>query len=166
MHAQFMPWSVIAQALRQLTALALPKLSRYSELLAAKSANGFSRPNNSRRTGVSHPKAGAFFTPVTSFYGGCAWGTFGCAGCLESRSTNPRTAATHNCLVAIRGSSSTLGAPPMKYLHALNPSKFRAAAHRRMAFAALHADSSLHTRLTRYQHHMAKARTLEAGGVQ
>ncbi|MBX9756958.1 MAG: hypothetical protein K2X80_19535 [Pseudomonadaceae bacterium] len=53
----------------------------------------------------------------------------------------------------------------MKYLHALNPSKFRAAAHRRMAFAALHADSSLHTRLTRYQHHMNKARTLEAGGA-
>ncbi|RCL24392.1 hypothetical protein C6A77_16355 [Pseudomonas sp. AFG_SD02_1510_Pfu_092] len=27
-------------------------------------------------------------------YGGCAWGTFGCAGCLTSRSANPRTAAT------------------------------------------------------------------------
>ena len=54
----------------------------------------------------------------------------------------------------------------MKYLHALNPSKFRAAAHRRMAFAALNADSSLSTRVTRYQHHMNKARALEAGGVQ
>jgi hypothetical protein len=54
----------------------------------------------------------------------------------------------------------------MKYLHALNPSKLRAAAHRRMAFAALHADSSLSTRVSRYQHHMTKARALEAGGVQ
>lgn len=52
----------------------------------------------------------------------------------------------------------------MKYLHALNPFKLRAAAHRRMAIAALHADSSLKTRLTRYQHHITKARALEAVG--
>lgn len=38
----------------------------------------------------------------------------------------------------------------------------RAAAHRRMAIAALHADSSLSTRLARYQHHISKARALEA----
>ena len=45
--------------------------------------------------------------------------------------------------------------------------KIRAAAHRRMALAALRADSSLRTRLTRYQHHITKARALEAvGGVQ
>ena len=55
----------------------------------------------------------------------------------------------------------------MKHLHALNPSRLRAAAHRRMAFAALRADSSASVRLSRYQHHMAKARALEAvGGVQ
>lgn len=55
----------------------------------------------------------------------------------------------------------------MKYLHALNPSKLRAAAHRRMAFAALQADSSLSTRVSRYQHHITKARALEAlGGAQ
>ena len=42
----------------------------------------------------------------------------------------------------------------------------RAAAHRRMAIAALHADSSLSTRLARYQHHMTKARALEAQGVR
>ena len=52
----------------------------------------------------------------------------------------------------------------MKYLHALNPSKLRAAAHRRMAFAALYADSSLSTRLARYTHHITKARALEAVG--
>jgi hypothetical protein len=51
--------------------------------------------------------------------------------------------------------------------HALNPSKNRAAAHRAMALAALHANSSLATRLTRYNAHMAKARALEtAGGAQ
>ena len=52
----------------------------------------------------------------------------------------------------------------MKYILALNPSKIRAAAHRRMAFAALHADSSLKTRLARYQHHINQARALEAVG--
>jgi len=38
----------------------------------------------------------------------------------------------------------------------------RIAAHKSMAFAALRADSSLSTRLTRYQHHMQLARTIEA----
>lgn len=51
--------------------------------------------------------------------------------------------------------------------HALNPSKIRAAAHRAMARAALHADSSLRSRLARYNSHMEKARALEkVGSVQ
>lgn len=45
----------------------------------------------------------------------------------------------------------------------LNPSKNRALAHRRMALAALHADSSLSVRLSRYNHHIHIARQLEAG---
>lgn len=50
---------------------------------------------------------------------------------------------------------------------ALNPPKIRAAAHRAMALAALHANSSLSTRLARYNQHMSKARALEAkGGAQ
>lgn len=48
--------------------------------------------------------------------------------------------------------------------HALNPSKIRATAHRAMALAALHANSSLATRLSRYNAHMSKARVLEAAG--
>jgi len=64
-------------------------------------------------------------------------------------------------LATIRGSSSHTGASLM---HALNPSKIRAAAHRAMALAALHANSSLATRLARYNDHMAKARALEAAG--
>lgn len=41
-------------------------------------------------------------------------------------------------------------------MHALNPSarSSRAAAHKAMAFAALRANSSLSTRLKRYNHHM------------
>ncbi len=49
-------------------------------------------------------------------------------------------------------------------MHSLNPSKIRAAAHRAMALAALHANSSLRTRLSRYNSHMEKARALEAPG--
>ncbi|MNN91326.1 hypothetical protein D3C81_2094270 [compost metagenome] len=57
----------------------------------------------------------------------------------------------------------------MMHSHALNPSarSIRAAAHKAMALAALRANSSLSTRLARYNNHMAKARALEAvGGVQ
>lgn len=50
---------------------------------------------------------------------------------------------------------------------ALIPSKIRALAHRRMALAALHADSSLSTRLKRYNHHMLQVRVFEThGGAQ
>lgn len=49
-------------------------------------------------------------------------------------------------------------------MHALTPSKNRAAAHRAMALAALHTNSSLATRLSRYNAHMTKARALEAAG--
>ncbi len=47
---------------------------------------------------------------------------------------------------------------------ALIPSVIRVIAHRRMALAALHADSSLATRLKRYNHHMNQVRALEAPG--
>jgi hypothetical protein len=47
---------------------------------------------------------------------------------------------------------------------ARNPSAPHAAAFRAMALAALRADSSLSVRLTRYNHHMARARALEAAG--
>jgi len=48
----------------------------------------------------------------------------------------------------------------MIYSHALNPSPrcTRAAAHKAMAIAALRANSSLATRLSRYNHHMQCAR--------
>lgn len=57
----------------------------------------------------------------------------------------------------------------MKPLQALSTwaRRRRAAAHRAMARAALHADSSLSSRIARYQHHMQIARSLDAqGGVQ
>ncbi|MDV7210786.1 hypothetical protein [Azotobacter beijerinckii] len=52
----------------------------------------------------------------------------------------------------------------MKQDPARNPSALRerASAHRAMALAALHSDSSLSNRLRRYSGHMALARALEA----
>ena len=48
---------------------------------------------------------------------------------------------------------------------ALNPSAIRAFAHRRIAFSALRANSSLSVRLKRYNHHSEIARELEAREV-
>ena len=131
----------------------------YSLSVAANSATDLGRSIISRRTSAHHPIAGAFFVLAVSCYGGCAWDTFGCAGCLESRSANPRTAVTIPRLAASGDGSSTLGAIPMMYSHALNPPSrsIRASAHKAMAFAALRANSSLATRLARYNHHMQLA---------
>lgn len=135
---------------------------RYSAQVSAKSGADLGRSINSRRTGAPKTIAGAFFVPAVMLYGSCARDTFGCAGFLESRSANPRTAVTIPRLAANGDSSTIPGATPMQQLRNL-----RAAAHRRMAIAALRADSSLSTRLARYQHHMTKARALEAvGGAQ
>jgi hypothetical protein len=139
-------------------------LLTYSRLVAANSATGFDRSINNRRNSAPETIAGAFFALVISFYGGCAWEAFGSAGFLLSRSVNPRTAATPNRLTAIGGSSPAIGATPMTLLHALNPSlrSSRAAAHKAMAFAALHANSSLATRLSRFNHHMQLSRLASA----
>ena len=41
----------------------------------------------------------------------------------------------------------------------------RIAAHKKMAYAALYADSSLKTRLDRYNNHMNKARAIAEGAL-
>jgi len=152
-----------------MTAKAFPTLAsqhqqRYGSPVTVNPVAGFGSPSKSRRTSATVPKAGAFFMPATSFYGGCAWGAFERAGFLDSRSTNLRTAATQSCLVAGSGGSSNQGATPMQT--ARNPST-HAAAWKARAFAALRADSSLSVRLRRYNEAMARARSLETvGGVQ
>ncbi|WP_138761245.1 hypothetical protein [Pseudomonas lactis] len=161
MRDQFMPHRKNPQ---EICTVALSKNGRYSLAVAANSATGLGNPTKSRRNSAPITIAGAFFVPAVTCYGGCAWEAFVPAGFLDSRFTNLRTAATHS-LGNERGSSSNQGATQMK--NALNPSKIRAAAHRAMALAALHANSSLATRLSRYNAHMSKARALEnAGGAQ
>lgn len=136
----------------------------YRSPVAANSATGFGDPTNSRRTGAPITIAGAFFVLAYPVYGGCAWETFGSAGFLDSRFANLRTAATPIRLATNRGSSSNQGVATMT---ALLASRIRALAHRRMALAALRANSSLAVRLKRYNHHSEIARNLEnAGGAQ
>ena len=138
---------------------------RYGSPVTVNPVADLGRSNFSRRYSAPKPIAGAFFASVMLRYGGCAWDTFGCAGCLESRSANPRTAVTIPCLAASGDGSNTLGAPPMQ--HARNPSASHAAAWKARALAALRADCSLSVRLTRYNAAMAKARALETvGGAQ
>ncbi len=135
--------------------------------VAANSVTGFGDPRNLRRNSAPYPKAGAFFVPAVSSYGGCAWETERSAGFLGFRFANLRTAATPNRLATIRGSSITQGATPMRTTLTLNPSKSHAAAWKARAFAALRADSSLSVRLRRYNEAMTRARSLEAvGGAQ
>jgi hypothetical protein len=125
---------------------------------------GFGRPSRYRRNSAPYTIAGAFFVPAVTLYGGCVQDTFGCAGFLYLRSTNLYTAATYSFGRECGSSQFDTGAPPM---HALNPSKIRAYAHRRLALAALRANSSLSVRLARYNHHANIARVLEGqGGAQ
>ena len=160
MPDQFKPHRKNAQDLHT---VALSKMGRYSLAVAANSATGLGNPIKLAHE-RPHLKAGAFFVPAFLFCGGCAWETLGSAGCQLSRFTNLRTAATHS-LGNERGSSKLK--LEFHLMHALNPFKNRAAAHRAMALAALYANSSLATRLARYNAHMSKARALEsAGGAQ
>ena len=130
-------------------ALAQHQRRRYSGHAPAKSGTDLGRSSSQRRTSAPVTIAGAFFASAMLRYGGCAWDTFGCAGFLCDRSANPRTAVTIPCLAASGDGSKHKGAPPMQQLRNLR------------------ADSSLRTRLARYQHHITKARALEAvGGAQ
>ncbi|MCY1276077.1 hypothetical protein D9M70_247310 [compost metagenome] len=170
-HGRFSPFArlVDPRFAKGILRQALPgsRLSTYSRGVTVNPVADLGRSSISRRTSAHHPIAGAFFVPAASCYGGCAWDSFGGAGCLESRSANPRTAVTIPCLAASGDGSSTLGATPMLHPHALNPSArfIRAAAHKAMALAALRANSSLPSRLARYNHHMQRARALESGEV-
>lgn len=144
--------------------LASQHQQRYGSPVTVNPVAGFGDPNTTRRTSAPYPIAGAFFASAVSSYGGCAWETERSAGFRVSRFANLRTAATHNRLATVRGSSTTHGAPPMQTTR--NPST-HAAAWKARAFAALRADSSLSVRLRRYNEAMARARSLETvGGVQ
>ena len=147
--------------MRQAPALAPTLRERYCKAVTAKSVTGRGNPNPKRRTSAPI-SAGAFFVPAAC-YGGCAWDTFGCAGFLFGRFSTPRTVATQS-RGKDRGDSNQKGVIPMASfrLFPTRSAPARAAAHRAMAKAALFSNSSAAVRLKRYNHHMDKARRLEA----
>lgn len=140
----------------------------YSIPVAAQSAIGCGSPDRQRRTGATVSILGAFFSPVISFYGSCARKAFGLRGSFVSRLPHPRTAASNHVEVILAAPLMTLEHHPMKHTYAQNPSVTnRVAALKARAISALHANSSLKVRLTRYNTAMQKARALESqGGVQ
>ena len=130
----------------------------YASRAGAKSSAGIDSPNTSRRTSALLDGA-CFASPLWV----AVRGSLRAAGFLECRSVNPRTVA-HPSIDSEPGDSSTLGVTPMKLFPTRNPSA-RAAAHRAMAKSALFSDSSAAVRLKRYNHHIEKARALEAEQV-
>lgn len=145
--------------------LALQPARRYGLPVAVNPAAGFGDPISKRRIGAHTPIAGAFFVPAVPCYGGRAWETERSAGFLLPRFANLRTAATHNRLATVRGSSSQAkGATHMYPVRNLSAS--HADAWKARALSALRSNSSLSVRLARYNAAMAKARALETQEVR
>lgn len=161
MPFQFMPLHKNSQ---DICTVALLKSGRYSFTVAAKSATGCRNPQRYRRTSAQFTIAGVFFRPRSSVMAAVCGQASAWPGSCISGIPTPHMAATQSRRKDRGSSQNDMGAP---HMHALNPSKIRAAAHRAMALAALHANSSLRTRLSRYNKHMSKARALETiGGAQ
>lgn len=148
-----------------MSTLAHQRPRMYRSPVTANSVAGRENPNIKLAHKRPHLVVGAFFASADMLYGGCAWAGFGLAGCQLARFLTPRTVRHHLPREnGGDGSEPQVGAVPMKHNNTLNPSALqdRAAAHRAMAVAALHSDSSLSVRLKRYNHHITVARTLEA----
>ena len=158
MPNQFMPHQKIPQAI---STVALSKNGRYSSVVAANSATGRRNPRTSRRTSAQITTVGVFFRPQLRVMAAVCGQASAWPGSCISGIPTPHIAATQSRRKDRGSSQKDMGAP---HMHAINPSKIRAAAHRAMALAALHANSSLATRLSRYNAHMSTARALEAAG--
>lgn len=158
MSEQFMPLRKNPQVIHT---VALSKNGRYSLAVAANSATGCRNPQRYRRTSAQFTIAGVFFRLQSSVMAAVCGQASAWPGSCISGIPTPHIAATQSRRKDRGSSQKDMGAP---HMHAINPSKIRASAHRAMALAALHANSSLATRLSRYNAHMSKARALEAAG--
>ncbi|MBD8098438.1 ash family protein [Pseudomonas fluorescens] len=158
MSDQFMPLRKNPQVIHT---VALSKNGRYSLAVAANSATGCRNPQRYRRTSAQFTIAGVFFRLQSSVMAAVCGQASAWPGSCISGIPTPHIAATQSRRKDRGSSQKDMGAP---HMHAINPFKIRAAAHRAMALAALHANSSLATRLSRYNAHMSKARALEAAG--
>ncbi|MEA9976299.1 MULTISPECIES: hypothetical protein [unclassified Pseudomonas] len=141
---------------------------RLPQVMAQATARCSSRGNTSIKMAQSRPlKSWGFFTPSVSLYGGTCGAGLSASILTESNpTTNAARSATQTCS-RVRGGSYLQNGTDLMSNHAQNPSvtSSKAAAHRAMAIAALHADSSLSVRLKRYNAQMEIARSLEAQAV-
>lgn len=145
-------------ATRNVHSLAISGGNGYRRRVAAKSAIECGSSNRQRRNSAQTTTASAFFASAVQCYGSCALEALCLPDSFVSGLPHRRTAATLH--VEVKAAAPTdKGASPMI---TISPSNTRAAAHRAMAMAALHANSSLAVRLRRYNHHMDIARTLES----
>lgn len=158
-----------------MNAFVLPSVAKFarwryssSQVMAKVMARCRSRGNISIKMAQLRPlKSWGFFMPSVSLYGGtCGAGLSASILTDSNPTTNAARSATQTCR-RVRGGSLTQNGTDLMSNLALNPSatSSKAAAHRAMAIAALHADSSLAVRLKRYNAAMAKARSLEAQEV-
>lgn len=156
--------------LKQGVAQKVSRMYRPPQVMAQVMARCRSRGNTTINKARVRPlKSWGFFMPSVSLYGGtCGAGLSVSLLNGSVPTTNSARSATQTCR-RVRGGSYLQQGTDLMSNHAKNPSATsgKAAAHRAMAIAALHADSSLSVRLKRYNAAMAKARALEAqGGAQ
>ncbi len=141
--------------------LAAIKNIGYSIAVAANSA-----------TGCSSPKIQAHSAAFSGFFVPTLWwavhGGGRATGILYPGLLTRARFATHSVVVMLANSNISTGVQPMKTLSlpiAAKIKRGRIAAHKKMAYAALHADSSLNVRLARYNNHMNKARAIAGGAL-
>lgn len=140
--------------------LAANKVFGYSAGVAANSAPGL----GNSETRCTAPRKRFF---CARFMASCAGETFASAGYLVAGLPTPKQFATQSLGNEV-GELHKQGVPTMKTLSlpiAAKIKRGRIAAHKAMARAALHADSSLSTRLNRYNDHMSKARAIAGGSL-
>ena len=168
-HAHHIGWALIGHHCKDNEqkrtiankSLAANKVFGYSARVAANSAIESGSSEISRRTA---PRKRFF---CAHFMVGCAWEAFAPAGFLDTGLPDPCT-VRHPSSGSDAADSKNQGVPPMKTLSlpiAAQIKRGRIAAHKAMARAALHADSSLSTRLNRYNDHMSKARAIAGGTI-
>lgn len=134
---------------------------------------GFSGPITYRRTSAPIPLQALFLCLQCRVMAGVVRGIPKGMPVPIGRSANPRTTSVTITRLAASGDGSeqtigtlTMHLPLLRLKSALNPSaKSRAAAHRKMALAALRSNTSLKHRVQRYNHHASKARELDGGAV-
>lgn len=142
-------------------ALASNVTPRYIAPLAANSATGCASPEHKG----AQRRVSGFFVPTL-------W--WAVRGRLSSLPV-PFVPALHTCAQFATHHVQVIWRTPkiqrsstMKTLSlpiAFRTKRNRIAAHKAMAYAALHADSSLSTRLKRYNDHMSKAQAIAGGAL-